>query len=450
MFSTISEWTYTISDSETTRTTYTRILERFARVAKLDLDQIIRQWKEAKYDPAKKERFIDYVSEKVQKFYLYSLQRKLASGTIKNLYTTTKSFFNFHNIPINVKTRSHVFVTYHNRDILTNEIKQILENSGLRERTFYLMMLESGQRPDTLVKLQYKHIKREYESNKIPMMIELPSNIIKDRLGYRFSFIGDEAYKSLREYLKTRPRLRDDDYIFSREKRLEMDATKHITPNTFGNCFSRSALKLGIAERREKGKPKAVKLYCLRKYFRNHCTAEMSFREFWMSHSIGTDEHYITRDVETHRKKYAECYPHLRLSEPSPDTLVKFSKQLEDKDQQIKSLQETVEKFEPLMKFVTSLKNQSDALNLYVSAWANTKLVREAEKNREYASNESQSLEEELTEEEKLSREEGTKVEEITEKINIELAETLRKALDLGLEQLTKKRERHTSQNKTR
>jgi len=157
-----------------------------------------------------------------------------------------------------------------------------------------------------------------------------------------------------------------------------------------------------------------------------------------MSHSIGTDEHYITRDVESHRKKYAECYPHLRLSEPSPDALVKFSKQLEDEDQQIKSLQETVEKLEPLMKFMAGLKNQSDALNLYISAWANTKVVREIEKYGK-----SQSLEEELTDEE------GVKAEEITEKINIELAETLRKALDLGLEQLTKKRERHTGQNKT-
>ena len=59
-----------------------------------------------------------------------------------------------------------------------------------------------------------------------------------------------------------------------------------------------------------------------------------------MSHSIGTDKHYITRDVKSHRQKYAECYQHLRLSETSPDALVKFSKQLEEKDQQIKSLQE--------------------------------------------------------------------------------------------------------------
>jgi len=70
-----------------------------------------------------------------------------------------------------------------------------------------------------------------------------------------------------------------------------------------------------------------------------------------MSHSIGTDEHYITRDVKTYRQKYAECYPHLRLSESSPDAFVKFSKQLEEKDQQIRSLQETVEKMKPLKTF---------------------------------------------------------------------------------------------------
>ncbi len=352
----VQEWIYTISDSVLTRSTYSGILEKFARIMRLDLDEIVRKWKEVRYAPIEKERFVDSVSEKVQRFYSYSLQRKLASGTVKNRYTTIKSFFNFYDIPITVKTRTHSFVTYHNRQITKEEIKRILEHSGLRERTFYLMMLESGQRPNTLVQLQYKHIKKDYEAHRIPMKIELPPAILKDRLGNRFTFIGNDAYKSLREYLKARGILRDDDYVFVREKKLRIAATKPITPNTFGNYFSRLALKLGIAERKEKGKPKAINMYCLRKFFRNHCSAEMSFREFWMAHSLGTDEHYLRRDPEHHRKKYKECYEQLRIYESTPAIITEIAEQLQQKDQEIQQLRKEIQHIRKYTDLLESLQ----------------------------------------------------------------------------------------------
>jgi hypothetical protein len=36
-----------------------------------------------------------------------------------------------------------------------------------------------------------------------------------------------------------------------------------------------------------------------------------------MGHSLGTDEHYISRDVETYRKLYADNYASLRIYEPT-------------------------------------------------------------------------------------------------------------------------------------
>jgi hypothetical protein len=38
-----------------------------------------------------------------------------------------------------------------------------------------------------------------------------------------------------------------------------------------------------------------------------------------MGHSIGVEQHYISRNVEEHRKKYADGYQYLRLGTPSPD-----------------------------------------------------------------------------------------------------------------------------------
>ena len=76
------------------------------------------------------------------------------------------------------------------------------------------MMAESGMRPDTLCKLQYKHFKQDYENNRIPMKVELPSEILKYKVSDRFTFVGEDGVKILREYLKTFLPLSDEDYVF--------------------------------------------------------------------------------------------------------------------------------------------------------------------------------------------------------------------------------------------
>jgi hypothetical protein len=91
------------------------------------------------------------------------------------------------------------------------------------------------------------------------------------------------------------------------------------------------------------------------------------------------------------------------------------------------------------MAFVESLRNQNDALRLYLSAMAGTERMVEAEKEGTGISGISQPPEEELTDEE------GIKAAEVSDRINVELAKTLRKALDIGLDKLAKKQERQTS-----
>jgi hypothetical protein len=110
-------------------------------------------------------------------------------------------------------------------------------------------------------------------------------------------------------------KLDDDDYIFQPEKRMKIK--KPLPQTTFSNYFRKVALKLGIVEKHVKGKPYPVRLYCLRKYFRNNCRLDPAIREFFMGHSLGTDEHYISRDVEQYRKLYAENYQTLRIYEPT-------------------------------------------------------------------------------------------------------------------------------------
>jgi hypothetical protein len=90
-----------------------------------------------------------------------------------------------------------------------------------------------------------------------------------------------------------------------------------------------------------KGKPRQLRLYCLRKYFRNNIKVESAYREFWMCHSFGVDEHYLSRDVEKHREKYAEGYESLRVFEATPTVKVN-----QEQKQEIEGLKERITSLE--------------------------------------------------------------------------------------------------------
>lgn len=241
------------------------------------------------------------------------------------------SFFKNNKIPVEPELKGRLYVKYHNRDLQREEIKRILDHTRcIRDKVYFLMLAESGARPYTLVQLRYKHIKDEFEKGNIPMKIELPAEIVKDRVGNRWTFIGEDCYNLLKEYLSSRQPLDDESLIFAPEVEARM---KHafLRPETFNNQFSKIVLKLGLVERREPNKPKKLYQYCLRKYFRNNIrVSDTAFREFWMGHTFGTDESYLSRDVEKHREEYAKAYNSIRIYKPEiPKTVEKLQEYYE-------------------------------------------------------------------------------------------------------------------------
>jgi len=269
--------------------------------------------------------------------------------------TSILSFFQFYRIPnkhgLDIRKQKNAYVKYHNRDIRKSEIKRILEHSGIREKAFYLMMVESGLRPNTLCQLKYKHIKEEFEEKRNPMKIDIPAEILKDRVGNRFTFIGEDGYNALKEYLSPRGKLEDNDYLFIEKKRQK--TREYLSPETFSSFFKRAVLKLGLAKVEEKGKPKQLRLYCLKKYWYNRNDAEEIYRKFWAGWSLGTQGHYLTRDVEKHRQVYAEAYEGLRIYE-------KATKEVKQLNEELEKTKEELEVLRKQVKHLTSLQYKDE------------------------------------------------------------------------------------------
>ncbi|MEE9510168.1 MAG: site-specific integrase [Candidatus Bathyarchaeia archaeon] len=282
----------------------------------LNPDKLIEEGRETRYsDKASlKEKFIDDVRDYVDQFIAECRKKDFTQGYIACIVRTVCSFFKHYRLDIAYTVKSGQ-ITYHNRSIKKQEIKDILDHSSLRDKLFFKMMEESGLRPHTLVRLRYKHINDDYEKDIVPLCIDTPVNIIKGKyFAGRFTFIGIEAVRLLKQYLKPKETIDNEDLIFTSKKPNKMKG-EVLSPRTFSNIFRRTARKLGIAKERN-GKPSEIRLHCLRKYFRNYCKCDLYYIQFWMHHSLGSsDIHYISRDKDRHREEYTKAYPNLKIYE---------------------------------------------------------------------------------------------------------------------------------------
>ena len=350
----VTIWLKKACGSEQTSRSYTNVGRRFFSWAEIEPDELLANWKKVKYDYRLREQFIDEWTEKIET-YIYGKghENHTPLSRAKHLAVVV-SFFKHHRIPVEPETEKHTYVKYHNRDLTREETKRLLAHTDIRDKTFFLMMLESGLRPNTLVQLRYEHIRKDFEAHRVPMVIELPSELLKDRVEARWTFIGADGFKSLKEYLAPRLPLQNDDVIFQSER---SDSTgEYLSPATFSVKFSRVVLKLGITEQRE-GKPKKLRLYCLRKWFNNNCRYEgfdTAYKEFWMGHTT-TQTHYISRDPQRHREEYSKAYPNLRIYKPTEsETTQELRKRLEERDKELAQLKENMKKMQPLVEFVNS------------------------------------------------------------------------------------------------
>jgi len=286
--------------------------------------------------------------------------RGFAPCSIGSGVGAVRSFFKYNDLALGYVSSVRMRVIYHNRDITHDEVKLILDSSRPRERAFFAVMAQSGLRPDTICNLRYKHIKEDLASHVIPCKIDVPEEIAKGKYHPYFTFIGEEAVHYLESYLYTRRNLTDEDFLF-----VKQGTNDRTDPKSISGLFGRTLQKLLISgkiqvEQKQKNKPRNIRLYNLRKWFRKHANqAGFEFVQFWMGHTVnaGQDEHYRPTDVEYHRKLYSEkAMPFLRLEKATPTetekTIVELKKQLEERDKQIDAMKVTVDKIQPLVEFV--------------------------------------------------------------------------------------------------
>ncbi|MFC1487618.1 hypothetical protein ACFLRN_08040 [Thermoproteota archaeon] len=297
--------------SKSTRRLYKHALAGFCDFTGLTPDQIVEEWKKVKYDLKARDQLIDEILERVDIYENYLGKRGLCKNSISSYLARIASFFKYMRIPVKIDV-FQALVEYHNRDITKEEIQRIVTKASPRDRAFFLIMVQSGLRPVTILQLMYGQIKEDFEKDHVPCAIVVERSQTKGEYVEHLTFIAEDAVRALRAYFRERGLPKENETIFEGVK----------TPNAFSMRFGYLVRHLGLIKEermRKKGAPQELRLYCLRKYFKKMAyPAGDEHVKFWMGHTLGVESHYFSRDVEHNRKIYSErAMPNLRIFEKS-------------------------------------------------------------------------------------------------------------------------------------
>jgi hypothetical protein len=92
-FKTVEKWLTFRASTETTKKGYVSKFKYFLKVSKINPDMLVEEWKTVRYDPVKRQQFVDKITEIIQDFYVYIMNRKtIAELTKRNTYMTIKEF----------------------------------------------------------------------------------------------------------------------------------------------------------------------------------------------------------------------------------------------------------------------------------------------------------------------------------------------------------------------
>jgi integrase len=333
----LSTIAYSHSNSLNTRTGYIYNIQRFFDHAKKTPDQVLLD-----YEQMDEKQFKRLYSTFVMSFIVKLRGDGYAPSSQQYPINVVKSFFKYNNLPLNYIPNGHKMILYHNRDITKEEIEEIIKVSEPREKAFYVLMVQSGLRPNEICNLRIENLERLLdEYTPIPCLIKIDQNQTKGQYSEYFTFTGQESIYYLKEYLKRRIQpLKPEDYLFTKE-----DSKTQIDTDLISHTFRRTVTKLKSQKvidfknkKGEKSNRNELRLYNLRKYFRNHADAGHDYVNFWMGHSLGVDDHYFSRtDVEQHRKKYREhSIPNLRIENKTPNQTEQTIIKLENENKELK------------------------------------------------------------------------------------------------------------------
>lgn len=204
---------------------------------------------------------------------------------------------------------------------------------------------ESGLRINSILSLQYRHVKEDYEAGKVPIFIKFDPRERERQKANGYTFLGEGSYRLVKECIdngtiKTKP----DSYLFESSHQNAKD----------GRPLTYAAIHDTLVLAREKAKinPKIQPAHGFRKYLENQLIkgeVHTNIIKRILGHSLGSADAYVTKNPDELRAHYLKAWPHINLDLPSKD-LEKVVADQSVQLQEMKTMQDRVTMLENVIR----------------------------------------------------------------------------------------------------
>ena len=170
-----------------------------------------------------------------------------------------------------------------------------------------------GFRIGTLVKLQYRHIKRDIEKATTPIHVHVEAEITKGKYHDYDTFLNQEAADLLKAYLETRrkgTRKIPPEYIHDESpliRAAECKQTKTLAPASIHRIVHKLYIKAGLLTRKPRGRRYDLRAHSIRIFFRTQMASlgvDRDYIEYMMGHTISTYHDIKMKGIEYLRGIY--------------------------------------------------------------------------------------------------------------------------------------------------
>jgi len=245
--------------------------------------------------------------------YLAEIQdQKLQPGSVNNLIKSVKTFYRVNGAKIELDEPLSKRVVYKDRAPKANEVQSMLDVSDIREKFVVSMFALGGFRQGTFAKLEYRHVREDFENNIIPIHVHVEAEITKGKYHDYDTFLGAEAVQYLKAYLEQRKNgtkkippeiLTDHSPLIRNEQTTKVKSlTEKSVRKIVRGVYTKADLGKKIDDRLFD-----LRNHSIRKYFETHMIAAgvpEDYIEYMMGHTVKTYHDIQSLGVEYLRNVY--------------------------------------------------------------------------------------------------------------------------------------------------
>jgi integrase len=220
-------------------------------------------------------------------------ENSMAPATVYNIVKSIQFIFKLNGVKLGMPCRRSKWSIYEIRAPTPEEIQKTIDVADVRGKAIIALLAVGGFRSGSLVRLKYRHVKRDLENGITPIHVYVEAPLTKGKRYNYDTFLNREGAEYLKTYLDARQNgalggppecLSDESPLIS-----HFCETKPLAVGTIQDIVNALYIKAGVLTKNPKIKRYCLNVKSLRKFFLTQMMStgtERDYVEYMMGHSL--------------------------------------------------------------------------------------------------------------------------------------------------------------------